>query len=88
MRVLFMLEHLADAGDWQGVAASERAAVAVAAAVRDSFQCNAAYVYSVLGNAHYVLGDFAKAIRYDTQRLELAKEVGDRAGEGEPRECT
>ena len=35
-----------------------------------------------LGNAHQSLGDFSEAIKYHTQCLEIAKEVGDRAGEG------
>ncbi len=35
-----------------------------------------------LGDAHDSLGDFAQAIKYHTQCLAIAKEVGDRAGEG------
>ena len=31
---------------------------------------------------HLSLGDYAKAIAYHTQHLAIAKEVGDRAGEG------
>ena len=38
--------------------------------------------YGNLGNAHESLGDFSQAIKYHTQDLESAKEVGDRAGEG------
>ena len=37
--------------------------------------------YGNLGNAYRSLGDFAKAIEYQTQDLAIAKEVGDRAGE-------
>jgi hypothetical protein len=33
-------------------------------------------------NAHQSLGDFSQAIKYNTQDLEIAKEVGDRAREG------
>ena len=83
MSVLFMIEHLADAGDWRGVAAQERAAMVVAAAVRHLVPCNSAWVYSALGNAHYTLGDFAKALENHTQRLEISKEVGDRVGESQ-----
>ena len=36
----------------------------------------------MLGNAHISLGDFSNAIKYHTQCLAIAKEVGDRAGEG------
>jgi len=30
-----------------------------------------------LGNVHYLLGDFEKAIEFHTQRLEIATEFGD-----------
>ena len=35
-----------------------------------------------LGNAHYSLGDFLKAIEYHERDLKISKEVGDRAREG------
>ncbi len=44
MRVLKMLEQLAGAADWRGVAAQERAARAVAAAVRTSMPRVASFV--------------------------------------------
>ena len=40
------------------------------------------YDPSMLGNAHYSLGDFSNANKYHTQLLDIAKEVVDRAGEG------
>ena len=86
MRVLRMLKQLAVAADWRGVAAQERAARAVAAAVRTSMPGNALFVYCILGNAYYSLGDFNKAIEYHGQHLAIAKEVGDRAGEQGVRE--
>ena len=43
MRVVKMLEQLAGAADWRGVAAQERAARAVAAAVRTSMPSDARY---------------------------------------------
>mgnify|MGYP000415394778 CR=1 FL=1 len=49
MRVLKMLEQLAGAADWRGVAAQERAARAVAAAVRTSMPSIASFVYRTLG---------------------------------------
>ena len=82
MRVLKMLEQLAGAADWRGVAAQERAARAVAAAVRTSMPGNASFVYCILGIAYQSQGDFNKAIEYHAQHLAIAKEVGDRAGEG------
>ena len=82
MRVLKMLEQLAGAADWRGVAAQERAARAVAAAVRTSMPSIASGVYSILGIAYYSLGDFSKAIDHHGLDLAIAKEVGDRAGEG------
>ena len=82
MRVLKMLEQLAAAADWRGVAAQDRAARAVAAAVRTSMPSKASFVCSTLGNAYQSLGGYAKAIEYHTQWLAIAKEVGDRAGEG------
>jgi tetratricopeptide (TPR) repeat protein len=80
--VLKMLEQLAGAADWRGVAAQERAARAVAAAVRTSMPDCASFVYCTLGNAYDSLGGYAKAIEHHTQHLAIAKEVGDRAGEG------
>jgi tetratricopeptide (TPR) repeat protein len=35
-----------------------------------------------LGHAYQSLGDSSKAIEYHMQRLAIAKEVGERAGEG------
>jgi tetratricopeptide (TPR) repeat protein len=82
MCVLKILEQLAGAADWRGVAAQERAARAVAAAVRTSMPSKAAWVYCILGIAYKSLGSFSKAITYHAQHLAIAKEVGDRAGEG------
>jgi len=88
MRVLKMLEQLAGAADWRGMAAQERAARTVAAAVRTSMPGYAAWVYHTQGNAYRSQGDFNKAIEYRAQDLAIAKEVGNRAGKGrayEPR---
>jgi tetratricopeptide (TPR) repeat protein len=82
MRVLEILQQLADAADWRGVAAQERAARAVAAALRTSMPGMAAGVYCLLGNAYQNLGRFSKALEHHAQHLTMAKEVGDRAGEG------
>ena len=57
MRVLKILEQLAGAADWRGVAAQERAARAVAAAVRTSMPSKAAWVYCILGIAYQVAGE-------------------------------
>ena len=43
---------------------------------------NASFIYCTLGRAYQSLGDYAKAIEYHEQHLAIAKEVGDRAGEG------
>ena len=75
MRVLNMLEQLASAADWRGVAAQERAARAVAAAVRTSMPGIASFVYCTLGIAYDSLGNYAKAIEYHTQCLAIAKIV-------------
>ena len=40
-------------------------------------------MYGNLGNANYLLGDYSKALEYHTQHLAIAKEVADRAVEGE-----
>ena len=42
----------------------------------------ASFVYSTLGRAYRSQGDYAKTIEHHTQDLAIAKEVGDRAGEG------
>ena len=34
-----------------------------------------------LGNVHYLLGDFSKAIYYHEERLKIAKEFSDRSAE-------
>ena len=39
--------------------------------------------YASLGSAHLILGDFESAIDYYKRYLKIAKEVGDRSGEGE-----
>ena len=38
--------------------------------------------YGNLGNAYDSLGDFEKAIEYHKRSLKIAKEMGDKAGEG------
>ena len=68
MRVLVILKQLADAADWRGVAAQERAARAVAAAVRTSMPGVAWFVYCTLGIAYHSLGDYSKAIKLSTTR--------------------
>ena len=37
--------------------------------------------YGNLGNAHYSLGEYRKAIKYHEKELKIAKEIGDLAGE-------
>ena len=76
MHVLKMLEQLAGAADWRGVAAQGRAARTVAAAVRTSIPGDASFVYGILGIAYQSLGDFNKAIEYHTMDLAIAKEAG------------
>ena len=78
MRVVKMLEQLAGAANWRGVAAQEGAARAVAAAVRTSMPSIASIVYCILGIAYESLGDVSKAIEYHTQDLSIAKEVAGR----------
>ena len=82
MRVLEILEQLAGAADWRGVAAQEGAARAVAASLRTSMPGCASWVYCTICISYQSQEDFAKAIKYHTQHLAIAKEVGDRAGEG------
>jgi len=82
LRVFAKLNQLADAGDSRGLAAQERQARAVAAAVRTSRPSAVSWVYCTLGNAFQSLGNISKAIEYHTEHLTIAKEVGDRAGEG------
>jgi hypothetical protein len=43
---------------------------------------DASFVYNTLGRAYRNLGNLNKAIEYHTLHLAIAKEVGDRAGEG------
>ena len=39
--------------------------------------------HGILGNAYKMLGDFHKAISYQERHLQITKQVGDKAGEGE-----
>jgi hypothetical protein len=78
--VLKILEQLDYAADSRGVAAQERAARAVAAAVRTSMPSKAVWVYCSLSRAYPNLGNFSQAFEHHKEYL--AKEVGDRAGEG------
>ena len=80
--VLRELDQRQNARDWRGVAALEREARSLAAAVRAAEPGSAAAVYSALGLAHDSLGDFRAAIACHTQCLAIEQEVGDRAGEG------
>jgi hypothetical protein len=82
MRVLKILEQLDGAADWRGVAAQERAARAVASAVRTSMPIMAAWVYCILGSAYQNLGSFSKALEHHSEHLAISKEMGDRAWEG------
>jgi hypothetical protein len=69
--------------DWLGeVAQSTNEARAVAITVRAASPQDAACVYNFLGIANQLLGEFGKAIDYHMQCLAIAKEMGDRAGEG------
>ena len=56
MRVLKMLEQLAGAADWRGVAAQERAARAVADAVLTSMQDSASLAYCTPGRSYWSQG--------------------------------
>ena len=76
------MDELQAVDDWRGIAALERETLALARDVRGVDPGMAGAIYSTLGNAHDSLGDFSQAIKYHTQDLEIAKEVGDRAGEG------
>ena len=62
--------------------AQEGAALALARDVRVADPGVASFILSALGNAHRSMGDFSQAIAYHTQRLAIAREVGDRAWEG------
>ena len=71
--------ELQEAANWRGIAALEREALALARVADPSL---AGVIHSLLGNAYDSLGDFSRAIEHHTQHLAIAKEVGDRAGEG------
>jgi tetratricopeptide (TPR) repeat protein len=83
MRVLKILEQLAGAADWRGVAAQERAARAVAAAVRTWMPSKARRSTASSETRMYQsLGSFSQALEHHKEHLAISKEVGDRAGEG------
>jgi len=68
-RECWYTKALADAADWRGVAAQERAARAVAAGVRTSMPGVASSVYCTLGIVFHSLEDYFKAIEYDMEHL-------------------
>ena len=43
---------------------------------------SAGRAYAILGSAHHSLGDSQRAIEYHNQELRIAKDVGNRVGEG------
>ena len=75
------LNELQAAADWRGIAALETEALGLARDVRGVDPGLAGAIHSMLGNAHMSLGVFSQAIKYHTQHLEIAKEVGSRAGD-------
>jgi len=79
MRVLKILEQLAGAADWRGVAAQERAARAVAAAVRTSMPSIASFVYRTLG----------RGLLHPRQRVSVAGglQPGHRVPHAVPGDC-
>jgi hypothetical protein len=81
-RVLGRLKKKCAVADWQGVLELERAGREVATALRTRDRHKAALVYCVLANAYQSLDNHSKAIEYHTYCLEIAKEVGERKGEG------
>ena len=76
------MNELRAAADWRGIAALETEALGLARDVRGVDPGLSCGIHSILGNSYQSLGDFSQAIKCHTQRLEIAKEVGDRAGEG------
>ena len=81
-RVCDKVKKLIDAFDDRGIVAMCREATTTAKELQAARHPNAAFLYSALGNAYFLLGQYGKAIEYHTQDLAIAKEVGDRAGEG------
>ena len=82
MRLVTQLDEMRTARNFRGIVAQEGAALALARDVRVADPSMAGAILSALGNAHYSLGNFSQAIAYHTQRLAIAREVGNRAGEG------
>ena len=82
MRLETRLDEMLTDRNWRGIVAQEGAALALARDVRVADPGVAGFILSALGNAHYMMGDFSQAIAYHTQHLAIAREVGDRAGEG------
>jgi len=81
--VLLQVDQLFENADWRGLAAMELKGREVADAIRPWIPGNARFVYCRLGLAFDALGDFVKAIEYQTQHLAIAKEEGDQMGEGQ-----
>ena len=81
-RLATRLDEMRTARNWRGIVEQEGAALALARDVRVADPGVASFILSALGNAHYSMGNFSQAIANHTQHLAIAREVGDRAGEG------
>ena len=76
------VKELHDACDYCGIVAMCCEANSTAKELQAARHPYASFLYSALGRAYQWQGQYGKAIEYHTQHLAIAKEVGDRAGEG------
>lgn len=79
-RVLFVMQGLAKAHNWQGLSAMDDEAMQTAKNVRDTVPGMAGDIYFQLGEAYRGLGQMERAITMYEQEKAIMQEVGDRDG--------
>jgi len=81
--VAWLLNELANAGDWVGVVALEDEALALVREIRREHPANAGAIYGVLGKGFRNVGQYARALTLHEQNKSICEELGDRAGVAE-----
>ena len=74
------MDELQDTGDWQGVVALEKEALALARELRGADSETASAILNMLGVAFQKTGDYGRARELLEQERAMAEALGDRAG--------
>ena len=74
------MQELHDAGDWRGVVALEKEALALARELRGADPGLAGKIHGILGRGYYRTGDYGRARELHEQHRAICEALGDRAG--------